>query len=280
MQFLDRTYSSFDTEFHLLDPPKSLSDIVESMFGAAHVDGGFEAGQNAVKTVMQPILNALLTALYTRNSSDLRTKAREMMHPKQYVHELAGGILNVKAWKEEDFALRRRNCPVWRNGLWTACEGGGNNSIGLVESFGIDLVGIEEQSSHVARNRACAIAMEIFEKNTDLILKLKSFSQLLRPKADEETQIVLTEDNAEEAPKGDDKSPVLSKEDDSQEAPERDENMQQVCKEDEVMRQAGEDEASGAQYPKEDKTQEVLNGNKETLEDPKEENEGSKVCLN
>ncbi len=181
--FSNNTQKLYATVLDFVDPPKSLSDVVESMFGAAHVDGGFEAGQHAVGTVMDPILDALRKALLTRNNStDLKTKAREMMHPKQYVHELAGGILNVKAWQEEDFAIRRRHCPVWRNGDWITCEGTGNNSIGLIESFGIDLVGIEEKTSHIARNRACAMAMEVFETNTDLITKLKSFSQLLRPK--------------------------------------------------------------------------------------------------
>jgi hypothetical protein len=108
-----------------------------------------------------------------------------MMHPKQYIHELAGGILHVKAWKEEDYAIKKRSCPVWRNGTWTACHGLGNNSIGLIESYGIDLIGIEEKSSHVARNRACAIAMEVFETNPDLIDKLKSLAQLISPGTDE-----------------------------------------------------------------------------------------------
>jgi len=151
------------------------------MFGAAYIDSGFEAGQHAVATVMQPILDALLSSLASRNSNDMRGKAHAMMHPKQYVHEVAGGVLSVKAWNEEDFVIRRRNCPVWKDGKWIKCEGVGNNSIGLIESFGLDLIGIEESSSHVARNRACSIAMQIFEANPDLAAKLKSFIQLLNP---------------------------------------------------------------------------------------------------
>jgi hypothetical protein len=162
-----------------------LPDIVEAVFGAAHIDAGFEGGQHAVRTVLQPILDVLLVALSNMNSDDKRTKAREMMHPKQYVHELAGGVLTVKAWQEEYFGIQRRHCPVWRNGGWITCEGVGNNFVGLIESFGIDIIGIEEKSSHVARNRACAIAMEVFEANPDLVVKLKSFPQLLRRKVDD-----------------------------------------------------------------------------------------------
>jgi len=60
----------------------------------------------------------------------------------------------------------------------------GNGSIGLIESFGIDLVGISETSCHVARNRACAIAMDKFAQNNDLIEKLRGISLLLRQKDD------------------------------------------------------------------------------------------------
>ncbi len=136
---------------------------------------------------MRPVLDALHgTLTRASTSSDLKDRAKQMMHPKQYVHEIAGGILRVKAWKEEDFFIKKRNCPVWRNGAWIKCNGEGNNSIGLIESCGLDLIGIEEATSHIARNRACAIAMEIFESNLDMVEKLKSFSHLFKPKEAED----------------------------------------------------------------------------------------------
>ena len=78
------------------------------------------------------------------------------------------------------FAVKKRHCPVWKNGIWGKATRDGSSCIGLIESCGIDLVGIEEQSSHVARNLSCAVAMEVFEKHPDLIEKLKSFTQLVR----------------------------------------------------------------------------------------------------
>ena len=73
------------------DPPKTLSDIVESVFGAAHVDGGFIGGQDAVRNAMKPILSALTASLSYENENDMKDKAHSMMHPKQFVHEMAGG---------------------------------------------------------------------------------------------------------------------------------------------------------------------------------------------
>lgn len=86
--------------------------MIEAIFGAVLVDGGFIAVQNAVSHVMKPILNALMSALASNNVDEMKNKAQNMMHPKQFVHELAGGIIHVKVWKEEAFALRRRNCPI------------------------------------------------------------------------------------------------------------------------------------------------------------------------
>eukprot|EP00558_Chaetoceros_sp_UNC1202_P008523 CAMPEP_0197240492 /NCGR_PEP_ID=MMETSP1429-20130617/6771_1 /TAXON_ID=49237 /ORGANISM="Chaetoceros sp., Strain UNC1202" /LENGTH=140 /DNA_ID=CAMNT_0042700141 /DNA_START=1 /DNA_END=423 /DNA_ORIENTATION=+ len=129
---------------------------------------------------MKPIVDALTRTLSRIESSDIKSKARAMVHPKQYVHELAGGILSVKSWREEIFAIKKSGCPVWKDGIWGEGERDGSNFIGVIESYGIELIGVEEKSSHVARNRACAITMEVFEKNPDLIDTLKSFTQLFK----------------------------------------------------------------------------------------------------
>jgi len=165
------------------DPPKPLSDIVEAMFGAVFVDQGLEAAQASVQFAMNPVVDSLTKALKHRNINDMQSKARAMVHPKQYVHELAGGILNVKSWREDIYSAKKRNIPVWKSGIWGLGNREGSNYIGLIESCGIDLLGIEEQSSHVARNRACAITMEIFEKNPDLIDKLKNLAALISNKS-------------------------------------------------------------------------------------------------
>ena len=158
--------------------------MVEAVFGAVHVDSGFIAGQLSVSYVLKPILSAVASALASRSTDVVRDKARSMMHPKQFIHEMAGGIIQVKAWREESFALRQIQCPVWRKNHWSTGKKEGNGSIGLIDSFGIDIVGVAETSSHVARNRTCAIAMEIFMANSDLIDKLKVISTHLRSKGD------------------------------------------------------------------------------------------------
>jgi len=78
------------------DPPESIFDMIEAMFGAVHVVGGHIPGQNAVSYVMKPILDALVSALASSNIDEMKNKAKNMMHPKQFVHELAGDIIHVK----------------------------------------------------------------------------------------------------------------------------------------------------------------------------------------
>ena len=152
-----------------------MSDIVEAVFGAVFVDAGLVAATNTVEHMLRPILDALTTALTGMVTDDVQSRARAMVHPKQYVHELGGGIMSVKSWREEVLAIKR-SCPVWKDGgLWGEAQRDGSNHIGVIESFGIDIIGIEEKTSHVARNRACAITMEVFERNPELIEKLKCF---------------------------------------------------------------------------------------------------------
>lgn len=152
---------------------------MESIFGAVFVDAGLSAATKMVEHMMMPVIKALTSAL-AMVGKDVRSKARAMVHPKQYVHELGGGIMSVKSWKEEIFALKRA-CPVWKDGgLWGEAQRDGSNNIGVLESFGIDIIGIEEKSSHVARNRACAITMEVFKRNPELIENIKRLGNILQ----------------------------------------------------------------------------------------------------
>ena len=49
--------------------------MIEAIFGAVLVDGGFIAVQNAVSHVMKPILNALMSALASNNVDEMKNKA-------------------------------------------------------------------------------------------------------------------------------------------------------------------------------------------------------------
>lgn len=144
------------------DPPKVLSDVVEALLGAAHVDGGILDGQKAALFLLDPVLQAVKDSILSSDEATTRMKARGMMHPKQVLHEMGGGILSLRSWREDKFALNEgagSRCPVWRNHKWCLANPDGNGAVGAVYCCGIRVVSVAENSSHIAKNRACALAV-------------------------------------------------------------------------------------------------------------------------
>ena len=156
------------------------------MIGAAHVDGGFNEGQAAALFVLKPIIDTISPTL-NDCQSDPNERARKMlMHPKQELHEMAGGILQIKAWKEEDFAGLKLNCPVWCGDSWGRANEQGNGTVGVVHSLGINLTAALEPNSQVARNRACALVVSAFHQVPALMDKLKAIFRTIVPRKEVE----------------------------------------------------------------------------------------------
>ena len=59
------------------DPPKVIPDVVESMIGVAHIDGGYQTGQDAALNVIAPLLQSI-SQLLTTDLNDLVG----VLHPK------------------------------------------------------------------------------------------------------------------------------------------------------------------------------------------------------
>lgn len=78
------------------DPPKVIPDVVEALIGAAHVDLGFDQGQNAALHVLDPIIRSL--------SADFSLwSIKGILHPKQHLFEMTSGIVRVRAYKNDRF---------------------------------------------------------------------------------------------------------------------------------------------------------------------------------
>jgi len=169
------------------DPPKVLSDVVESMLGAAHVDGGFDAGRSAVIFTLKPIIDTITCALKHGDEFNPNKYAKDIfMHPKQELHEMGGGILCLKTWREEDFAGCQVECPLWCDSKWGEASEQGAGTVAVVQSLGINLVSALEQNTHVAKNRACALAVFAFHKFPDLMEKLKEVKKSISTPKEEE----------------------------------------------------------------------------------------------
>ena len=150
------------------DPPKSISDIVEAVFGAVHVDGGFEEGQKAVIQLISPILRVFLKA-HKENKHFYVLK-----HPKKSLQELGGELLELYSFNEADFCVSKPATPVWFGAKPGKADPEGSNYIALVECIGSAVLAIADSSSLVARNRACSLLVASLEKNPDLMNRLSS----------------------------------------------------------------------------------------------------------
>lgn len=178
------------------DPPKALPDVVEALFGAVHVDAGFSAGQVAIAYAMNPILEALSSAFANMTHDELCRKARSLMHPKQFIHEFKGGMVQVKMFNEDSFARKKSHVKVWNDGILGNAVFSRNNYVGLIHSYGIDLFGVSEFSSHLASNRACVIAAEVLTNNSDLVESLQKLSLMSKPSKNTKEEENRTETNS------------------------------------------------------------------------------------
>ena len=154
-------------------PPKPIADVVESLLGAVHVDGGFVKGQEAALHVLLPICDLF---------RQIREPAALAKHPKQQLSELGGSLLSVTVWSEEVYARTKTNL-VWRGRQFGAVQRNGHKKVASVQCLGVDLVTVLDASRSAATNRACAMVLATLERNPDLLDRFKSARSRIHIKA-------------------------------------------------------------------------------------------------
>eukprot|EP00804_Cyclotella_cryptica_P016705 CCRYP_002011-RB/>CCRYP_002011-RB protein AED:0.04 eAED:0.04 QI:412/1/1/1/0.83/0.85/7/239/1584 len=152
--------------FSPIDPPKVISDVVEALLGAAHVDLGFAQGQKAALHVIRPILQSICSLTV---SSDPSWNVRGILHPKQHLYQMTGGIVRVRAYKGDKF--RGLGIP------WFCSEGNKDNEgyIGVVSCKGLTIAAVWESSSRAAINVSCSLAVDLLAANPHILDKLRDF---------------------------------------------------------------------------------------------------------
>lgn len=147
------------------DPPKPLADVFEALVGAAHVDGGYEAGQLAVRTLMGSIFETV---------ESFGGDASKLSHPITKMNQLGGHLFDVDVQREEDFV--RRHGPearLWAKDSWKIGDICGSSFVGTVRVMGEQITSVEDSSWKGARNRACAFTVAALEKCPDLVQRWK-----------------------------------------------------------------------------------------------------------
>jgi dsRNA-specific ribonuclease/ERCC4-related helicase len=155
------------------DPPKALSDVMEALIGAAHTDGGYEAGQLAVLTMLESVLLAIRTLRYDVNS---------LLHPLTKMNHIAGDLIDLNVERESVFFDQTtynnddENSPqlIWDGLQWRpASIDGVDNFTVQISAMGRNVVTVVDRTSKSAKNRACALIVAALEKQPTLATRWK-----------------------------------------------------------------------------------------------------------
>jgi len=154
----------------LLDPPKVIADIVESLIGAIYMDGGLEAGMEAARTLLKPVLDVIL----------MHGEYIDLVHPKKKLQELVGELLVVETTWEDNF---HQNIPLLDGSQLRFADPYGTQGIGYVRFMDTILVAVSDSSRAVARNKACAIIVQVLISDLNLLKRLQNLRYLVESAA-------------------------------------------------------------------------------------------------
>lgn len=173
------------------DPPKIISDVVESLLGASHSDCGFEKGQDSALEVISPITKHILSHLPPQSSSlkDEHNNIRlfDLIQPKQMLYVLLGSestSISTHIFAGNNLSQVPQNCPIWDGQNWSSLKDhiNSNNSIAQIRWNGINILTIAQSGvggKTVAKNRISGLLCSILIKYPGMLEKMMEISSSL-----------------------------------------------------------------------------------------------------
>jgi dsRNA-specific ribonuclease len=150
------------------DPPKTISDVLESLLGAIHVDGGFAAGQAAATNIFSHVLE-----IVDKTRSDPAASLEIFTPPKRALQETIGELLDLMSLNEAAFTSTfSKSTPVLHGDRWNRPANDGAGHISAVTMLGVPLLGVTDESLVISRNRACSILLQALDANPMLKQRL------------------------------------------------------------------------------------------------------------
>jgi endoribonuclease Dicer len=140
-------------------PPKVLADVCESILGAVHLDGGFDAGQKAALTVLRPFLDLVEKQKLLGLPSFPRP-------PKHELEELGGRLIQVmgtEAKTGKNVSDTSLTAVVLCNGVRVAADT--DSAINVTKA--------------VAMNRACRLVVDALRLDRDLLERFQVIRKFL-----------------------------------------------------------------------------------------------------
>ncbi|KAG7344127.1 RNA helicase ERCC4-like protein [Nitzschia inconspicua] len=147
------------------DPPKTVSDLVESLMGAIHIDGGYEAGQAAAKKILAPIFEIVISTAMESKSTLVNT----LMHPKRALQEVTGELLDLTSTNEVACASNASDSiRVLYHERWDHPNHHGASNISTLTFLNNPIIGVADESLSISRNRACLLIVQALNEHPKL----------------------------------------------------------------------------------------------------------------
>lgn len=140
------------------EPPKVIADLMESVIGAVHVDGGFEAGQSAAMHVLLPVLK-----LFQHQKEDLDVISK---NPKQVMLQLGGDLVALKCYPEDSTALVNLNVSISDSPFLKSDI---ISKVATLKCVGNVIAASKDITTVAAENRACSLVISILKQDSKLM---------------------------------------------------------------------------------------------------------------
>jgi hypothetical protein len=157
------------------EPPKPISDVIEAVLGAIHVDSDFAAGQAATLRLLIPVLNVLTTGTPKTKEGALRWVMR---HPKKALQEMAGELIEISSCTLRQFQRLFPSTPVLLKNQWITSSGATARSydesyhVSFSKILGSIVVAVADESLVVTRNKVAAVTTQMIQGRNGLLGRL------------------------------------------------------------------------------------------------------------
>ncbi len=151
------------------EPPKPISDVVEAVLGAVHVDSDFTAGQAATLQLMSPVFSVLTNCTQVETESALNWVLK---HPKKALQEMAGELIEISSCTLSQFQRLFPNDRVLFKNRWTTATNDESCHVSFSKILGSLVVAVADESLAVTRNKVSSLTTQMIQGSHDLVGRL------------------------------------------------------------------------------------------------------------
>lgn len=176
------------------DPPKPVSDLVESVVGAVHMDGGFAAGQAAATRMFASVFATFSRAL---KDNKLDPLVAQLTHPKRALQEITGKLLDLVVCNDAFNSTDARSAtPVLYKDRWSRVKkGNASQVVSAIKILDTVLIAATDESSTVSKALSSSLVVKAFLDNSELLQRIAACQSKIAKAATESNKRTIGEDD-------------------------------------------------------------------------------------